>query len=113
LVRLMTPEERIKYLESFLDLDPNDSFTHFAIAQEHQKLGDMKKVAEIYEGILETNPSYVGVYLHLGKLYQSGDRVDDARSIFEKGIEIASSQKDLHSKSELQSALMDLDIGFD
>lgn len=109
----MTPEERISQLKSFLEIDPKDSFTRFAIAQEYQKLGNWDEVLKGYESIVADNPEYVGVYYHLGKLYQKIDQSEKAKATLAAGIQVAESQADLHAKSELQSALMEIEIGFD
>ena len=109
----MTTEERISQLKSFLEIDPKDSFTRFALAQEYQKLGDWEKVLSAYESILADDPKYLGVYYHLGKLYFNADQPEKAKISFMQGIQIAEEQGDLHAKSELQSALMEIEIGFD
>lgn len=109
----MTSEERIAQLKSFLEIDPKDSFTRFAIAQEYQRLGDWEKVLNSYESILADDPEYLGVYYHLGKLYLKIDQVEKAKISFQQGIQKAEAQSDLHAKSELQSALMEIEIGFD
>ncbi len=110
----MSPEERIQHLKSFLEIDPNDSFTRFAIAQEYGKLEDWARVLDIYERLRESDPNYIGVYYHLGKLYQMLGRSSDAERVFSEGIGEANKQGDQHSKSELQGALMEVQgIGWD
>ena len=106
--------DRIEQLEAFLEEDPNDPFTRYALAQEHLKDGATEKALSMFEELVETDPDYVGTYYHLGKLYERLDRTDDAIDIYERGIEVARAQKDQKNLSELQDAKMSAEgIGFD
>jgi tetratricopeptide (TPR) repeat protein len=98
--------ERLKALLSFLDEDPNDPFTMFAIAQEYAKLGEHDEALRFYQRLVHEHPRYVGTYLHLGNLYRGFGRLDDAVSTFESGIAVANEISDFHARSELQDALM-------
>lgn len=99
----------INLLESFLKQDPTDGFTIFALAMEYKKSGDVVRSEKNYKHLLDLDPNYVGVYYHLGKLLEETTRIDEARIIYEKGIKVAQSVKDLHAASELQQALMELE----
>jgi tetratricopeptide (TPR) repeat protein len=106
--------DRIEQLEAFLEEDPDDPFTRYALAQEHLKQDDTEKALAMFEELVETDPDYVGTYYHLGKLYERLDRTDDAIDTYEQGIEVAREQKDQKNLSELQDAKMNAEgIGFD
>ena len=57
------------------------------------------------------DPSYVGLYYHLGKLLERLERIEEAVSVYRDGIGIATRLKDLHARSELQSALLEAEMG--
>jgi tetratricopeptide (TPR) repeat protein len=110
----MTREQRVEQLKSFLEDDPGDPFTRFALAQEYRAMGRTDQALEMFEALVEDRPDYVGTYYHLGKLYEQLDRKDDALLTYETGIEVAEEQDDLHARSELQDARMNAKgIGFD
>lgn len=96
---------KIKQLARQIKNNPGDSFSKFALALEFRKEGEFKKARILFEDILTSDPEYVGVYYHLGKLYESLDRVDDARQLYKKGIEIADKQNESRTEKELKEAL--------
>ncbi len=101
---------KIKQLARQIKNNPGDSFSKFALALEFRKQGDFKKSRILFEDILESDPEYVGVYYHLGKLYEALDRLNDAKNLYERGIKIADKQKENRTKKELKEALMQLEI---
>jgi len=98
--------DRIAQLESFLEDDPDDAFTQFALAQEHLKQDDLDTAQMYFERLVEEQPEYVGTYYHLGKLYEQRNAVEQAIETYEQGIDIARKQRDRKNLSELQDALM-------
>lgn len=98
--------DRIEALLDFLDEDPDDSFTRFALAREYQKRGAIDEARAYYEGLVERDPEYVGTYYHLGKLLEGSGRREEAISAYKAGIEVARRQRETHALAELQAALM-------
>jgi len=105
--------DRIEQLEAFLEEDPEDPFTRYALAQEHLKADRPEKALTLFEELVETDPEYVGTYYHLGKLYERLGRTDDALATYDQGIDVARRQKDQKNLSELQDAKMNAEIEFD
>ncbi len=102
-------ESRIQKLKTFLDADPADSFSRFALALEYLKTGDSDTALKYFEYIRDHDPEYVGVYYHLGKLYQSTDNPQKALKTFTTGISAARKVHDLHAASELEQAIDELE----
>ena len=98
--------DRLSALRAFLDEDPDDAFTRFALAQEHQKRGESVEALAYYEGLVRDQPDYVGTYYHLGALYARLGRDADALAAYRRGISAATRAGDLHARAELQSALL-------
>ncbi len=101
-------ENRLQVLVAYLGDDPSDEFTRFALALEYRKLGRLDDATREFERLVEESPEYVGTYYHLGGLYRTSGDAARAKSIFEKGVQIAERQRDHHAKSELKAALLDL-----
>lgn len=106
-------KSKIKRLAWQIKNNPGDSFSKFALALEFRKQDEYKKARILFEDILESDPDYVGVYYHLGKLYEALDRLSDSKELYERGIEIADKQNKSRTKSELNEALMQLEIEMD
>jgi tetratricopeptide (TPR) repeat protein len=108
----MSPDKssKIKQLAREIKNNPGDSFLKFALALEFRKEGEYKKTRILFEDILSTDPDYVGVYYHLGNLYETLDRPKDAAELYQKGIKIAEKQNESRTKSELQEALNMLEM---
>jgi hypothetical protein len=51
---------------------------------------------------------YQAVYYQLGKVYELLGEETEARKVYEKGIYVAASKGDMHTKSELEQALNEL-----
>jgi len=58
-------------------------------------------------------PEYTGTYYHLGKLYERLGRRDDALATYRKGVKQAQAQRQTKDLSELQDALMNLELADD
>jgi len=97
---------RLDTLLAFLEEDPSDAFTRFALAQEYARSGDTEAALRHYETLRREQPSYVGTYYHLGKLLDSLGRKDEACSVYREGIAEATRARDLHARAELQTALL-------
>lgn len=93
-----------------LSEDPDNSFLHFAIAKEYEKLDQLDTALQKYEYLLSHDPNYVGLYYHHAKLLEELGEDETALEIYGKGIAIAKAQNDLHALSELQNAKMNLEI---
>ena len=98
--------DRLARLHEFLDDDPDDPFTRFALAQEYLKQDKVDTALSYFENLVDDHPDYVGTYYHLGKLYERLNRTDEAIATYEQGIEVAQKQRDRKNLSELQDALM-------
>jgi len=96
---------RIDALMSFLDEDPNDSFSRYALAMELAKLGDMDRAIEEFETVRRNDPDYVATYYQLAKTYERAGRTDDAVGAYRDGIASATRAGDTHARDELAEAL--------
>src|SRR5262245_1821504 len=96
---------RINVLKSFLESDPKDSFSRYALALEYVKLGQRDSALTEFETVRTNDPDYVATYYQLGKLYQNLGKLHDAEKTFRTGITVASKLKDDHTRSELEAAL--------
>ncbi len=97
------PQNRIEQLLNFLQDDPNDPFTIYALTTEFRN-SDKQKAMAYYEQLLAEHESYVGTYYHAAKLYEELGQNDMAARIYKKGMLISRQQGNMHAFSELQQA---------
>ena len=102
--------KRLDQLLEFEKGDPNDPFIQFALSKEYEKMGQNVEALDRYLKLREQHPDYIGLYYHLGQLYEViGDR-QNALSIYDEGLELAKSTKDFHAASELNNVKMNLEL---
>jgi Tfp pilus assembly protein PilF len=99
---------RIPLLKGFIESDPNDSFSRYALALEYVKANQQNEAVREFETLTQRTPDYLATYFQLGKLYQQLNRVHDAEKTFRTGITVAIKTRDDHTRSELESALEQL-----
>ncbi len=96
--------DRVETLQAMLFEQPRDTFLHYALATEYRLLGKSREALEQYNQILEIDPGYKGVYLHLASLYAETGDPDNARKTYLKGLMITMASGDDHAYRELQAA---------
>lgn len=101
-------KSRMEMLEEFVREQPNDSFAHYGLALEYAKASRQDDALALFQKLLSFNPDYAAAYYQAGVLLGRLGRVDEARSMFQRGIEVAGRHGDFHTRSELEQALYDL-----
>lgn len=101
---------RMVELMDLLEQDHHDSFLLFAIAKEYEGNGLPDQAEHYYLELKKINPSYVGLYYHLAKLYEELGNVENALQIYEEGVFMAHKLGDQHALSELKNAKMNLEL---
>jgi tetratricopeptide (TPR) repeat protein len=95
-------------LRSFVANKPDDPFPRYALAHELKNGGDLTAAWAEFEVLLRDHAGYVAGYLHAGNTLVALGRVDDARAIYRKGVEMAAASGDGHARGELEGALASL-----
>lgn len=101
-------KSRIENLKEMLAVDPQDSFARYALGLEFMGSKEFEAAKDIFEELRTLDPNYAATYYQLGKVYEQLGDENSARKIYEKGIYVARSQNDMHTKSELEQALNEL-----
>ena len=103
---------RLQKLLDFIEKDPNDPFLKYALATEYLNAKEIDKALFYYEDLIHNHSDYIGTYYHLGKLYETLERKEDAIKTYKTGMEAAKNAKDMHAFSELRvmcNSLLGLD----
>lgn len=99
---------RLENLKKMLQDDPQDTFARYALGLEYMSAGENENARDTFEELRVLDPNYVATYYQLGKIYELLGEEHQARKIYEKGVYVAASQGDEHTKQELQQAIDDL-----
>jgi tetratricopeptide (TPR) repeat protein len=100
---------RIVLLKEMIQKNPDDIFLHYAMAMEFMSLDDFVNAINKFDEIKSIDLNYLPTYYQLGKCYESIHHNQLAIDSYQKGIEIAISQKDLKTANELRTALEEIE----
>ena len=105
----MDSRERISTFKIYISQTPHDPFPRYGLAMEYRSNGQIDKAQAIFDDLVRHFPDYVPTYLMAGNNLLELGRRDDAADVFRKGVEVSQRKRDAHAKSELLSALSDLE----
>jgi tetratricopeptide (TPR) repeat protein len=88
-----------------VEQNPTDAFARYGLAMEYARSGDLEKAVREYRTLLQNNESYAAAYYHGGQALEQLGRVEEAREMYEKGIEITTRSGDMKTRNELQAVL--------
>ncbi len=101
---------RLELLTQMVGQDPNNAFARYGLAMEYSNSGDFKNAVAEFRTLLERDENYAAAYFHGGQALEKLGEIDEARALYEKGIEITTRKGDLHTRSEIEAALSLLPI---
>ncbi len=96
---------RLETLKNMVAQDPASAFARYGLAMEYVNLGRFDEAMDEFHSLLGSNPDYAAGYFHAGRTLERIGNIDEARTIYEKGIEVTTRTGDAHTRSELQAAL--------
>ena len=96
---------RLDILRGMVASNPGDSFARYGLGMEYVKSGHLQEAVDEFKLLLASNANYPAAYFHGGQALEKLGKLDDARAMYEKGIEVTTAMGDLHTRSELQAAL--------
>jgi Tfp pilus assembly protein PilF len=96
---------RLEVLKSMVEQKPEDGFSRYGLAMEYVRTGELETAAGEFETLLQHNPNYAAGYFHGGQTLEKLGRIEEAREIYRKGIDVTGATGDGHTRSELIAAL--------
>ena len=99
---------RAQFLAETLESDPANAFVRYALAMELSNSEELSPAWRHFEHLLTHQPEYLATYYQAGKFLARQGRVEEARNVLAKGIEVARGQGQEHARSELEAALNEL-----
>lgn len=104
----METSERIRQIEKLLLAEPDDLFLQYALALEYYKSSEVVRAVDLLESLRSRAPEYIATYYQLALMYIEVGRVDKAKDVITKGLEV-SNGIDNKAYNELKLLEQDLD----
>ena len=101
-------QRRIEILKGYLEADPGDLFSRYALALEQMAGGDMQAAADELTTVLTADASYLAAYYQLGRALEALQRREEAVHTYRRGMDVARSQQQGRAHAELAAALASL-----
>lgn len=96
---------RLELLKQMVSQDPNNSFARYGLAMELANSGELQQGVAEFRNLLERDENYAAAYFHFGQALEKLGDVDEARAVYEKGIEVTTRKGDAHTRAEIEGAL--------
>lgn len=94
---------RIEQLLKFLEEEPNDVFSLYALALEYKKNNPIEAL-KLFRQLLTNHPGYLPTYYQAALMMEESGNINEALTLYEQGIELARKQNDTGALKELQAA---------
>jgi tetratricopeptide (TPR) repeat protein len=105
--RNWTTMDRIEILNEILAANPDDAFARYGLAMEYAKT-DVDRAMQEFEKLLAKHPEYTAGYFMAAQTLANASRVDEAKSMLNKGIATAKRSGNSHAESEMEAMLSEL-----
>jgi Tfp pilus assembly protein PilF len=101
---------RLDILKQMVGQDPGNSFARYGLAMEYTNTGELALAVGEFETLIAHDANYSAAYYHGGQALEKLGRIDEARAVYEKGVEATQRNGDAHTRSEIEAALSLLPI---
>lgn len=101
---------RLDLLKQMVHQDPDNAFARYGLAMEYVNSGQYEQAIEEFRQLIQRDQNYAAAYYHGGQALEALGRIDEARSMYERGIEASTRKGDTHTRSEIEAALSLLPI---
>lgn len=95
--------QRLRQLLAFYEEDPTDPFNLYALALEYRGADD-ERATFFFQKLLDDVPHYLPTYYPAAQFYAERGEEATARTVFERGIALASATRQEKTHRELQAA---------
>lgn len=96
-------QNRIQQLEKYLEKDPKEAFSNYALALELVDIDDVR-AEKLFDFLLDEHPKYTATYYHAAAFQTELGNVERAQEIYEQGLEVLKTTDETKALQELQNA---------
>ena len=96
---------RLEILQEMVAQNPANTFARYGLAMEYANAGSLENAVAEFENLIRHDADYSAAYFHGGEALEKLGRLEEARRMYEKGIEVTSKKGDSHTRAEIEAAL--------
>lgn len=96
---------RLDMLKQMVAQDPANSFARYGLAMELANSGELQSAISEFRTLLDRDENYAAAYFHAGQALEKSGELEQARAMYEKGLDITTRKGDLHTRAEIEAAL--------
>jgi tetratricopeptide (TPR) repeat protein len=97
--------DRLEALKNLLALNPNDVFARYGLAMTYASQGQFEQAFQEFETLLALDPDYSVAYFQAGQALEKLGRLEEARQMYQRGIQVTTRLGQSHARDQLQDAL--------
>jgi tetratricopeptide (TPR) repeat protein len=101
---------RLAVLKQMVEQDPLNSFARYGLAMEYAQGGQLEEAVTEFNSLLARDGTYVAAYFHAGQALEKLGRAEEAKTIYERGLDACTQTGDLHTRAEIEAALNQLPV---
>jgi Flp pilus assembly protein TadD len=105
----MADKSRMRQIQELLAAEPNDPMLRYMLAMEHVSQGEDASAVGCFHELFAATPDYLPAYMQAGRALTRLGKDEEARAIFQRGIDLAQQKQDFHARDEMQGMLADLE----
>lgn len=104
-----TEKSRLEQFKEFIEIDPSDTFSRYALGMEYMGLGEFTQAVAQFDEVILLDPSDAAAHFQAANACENLNQNDRAKNYLRKGIEAAEKKGDKHAKDEMSAALEKLE----
>ena len=104
-----TEKSRLEQFKEFVEMDPSDTFSRYALGMEYMGVGDYPQAILQFEEVIRLDPSDAPSHFQAAFASENLGEKDRAKDYLRKGIHVAEKKGDRHAKDEMTAALEKLE----
>jgi Tfp pilus assembly protein PilF len=102
-------KSRLEQFKEFVELDPTDTFSRYALGMEYMGVGDYQQGIAQFDEVIRLDSSDAAAYFQAANACEVLNENDRAKDYLRKGIQAAEKKGDKHAKDEMTAALEKLE----
>jgi tetratricopeptide (TPR) repeat protein len=97
--------DRLEALRKLAAANPADVFAHYALAMALAGAGQPAEAVAEFEQALALDANYTVTYFQMGQALEKLGRLEEARRVYQRGLEVTARLGQAHAREQLESAL--------
>jgi len=102
-------KSRLEQFKEFVELDPTDTFSRYALGMEYMGAGDYQQGIAQFDEVIRLDSADSAAYFQAANACEILNENDRAKDYLRKGIQAAEKKGDKHARDEMTAALEKLE----